>query len=412
MLATAHYTTTIQALPANLTFAPSTSGSFFFATPDSITPFTVDPSNNLAAVYYDDEVYSQVDTAQKLAYAVAAVGYSGFLAGMFVGRFISVEMIGVLQVAFLGLISLQYMQPLFAALTNVAFVNGVNTLYSSQRQTLLVNGDLSSGVPKNAVALQYDAQMAYSLNYSIALLLLPSFVGLVLFVASKIVKDNKKKGQLTQWSWTALCDFGLSAVVFLTYHVVASLLVWIMYGNAQGTIFPFSIVDLLLALVVAVSVFVLFWKRPQHFGDFKKAFKPDRLSQAHYYFVIGARILLACLLVGANGWVYSGFISTIIPVAVIVFLGVRRPYLQNYNNYRAISNAAIEAVILGIYGYFRCSVNYTESFSGSNGILPYVVLGLLLSSIAMNIAVLVYFAVLKYKKEDAKETLLKENEQK
>jgi hypothetical protein len=67
---------------------------------------------------------------QIVAYAVAGLGYAGFLGGMVVGRFISVEMIGVLQLAFVGLIVVDYLQPLLAAMTEIGFVNGVNTLFS------------------------------------------------------------------------------------------------------------------------------------------------------------------------------------------------------------------------------------------------------------------------------------------
>lgn len=167
-----------------------------------------------------------------MAYATAGLGYAGFAAGMVVGRYIGVEMIGVLQVAFVGLIVVDYLQPLLATMTKVGFVNGVNSLFADQRQALLVNGDLTANsAPKSAIALSYDAQMIYSLNYSILLLLLPPIIALILFIASKICKTKEKKEKLAEYSWIALCDFGLSAVVFLIYHIVVSLLVWAIYSK-------------------------------------------------------------------------------------------------------------------------------------------------------------------------------------
>lgn len=394
LLVTAEYASSIQSLLANLTFTPSASSSFFFATPDSITPFAVDPNNNLAAVYYDDTVYDSVATVEKLAYATAGLGYAGCLAGLFVGRFISVEMIGVVQVAFVGLIVLDYMQPLLAPLARIGFVNGVNSLFADQKQSLYADGTLAvGGVPRNVAALSYDSQMAYSLNYSVALLLLPPLVALALLAGSRIAKDEERRGKLRRWAWTALCDFGLSAVVFLLYQVVTSLLVWAVYSKSQGALFPFSIVDAVVSLAVTAGVLVLFRRRPEHFGDFRGAFKPDALSQQHYYVLTAGRVLLAALLVATCASSYAGFVCLLVPLGSLVFLALRRPYRHGYNNGRAILNASVDVLVLAVYGYYRCFVPYPESFSGLNGVLPYFVVGLLLVCMVVNIAILVKYAL-------------------
>jgi cysteine-rich repeat protein len=126
-----NYTSTIQFTEANLTFSPSINNLEFFATPSTVAPFTVDPNNNLAAVYYEEGVYKGVQTAEILAYVVAGLGYAGFVGGLAIGRFISVEMMGVVQVAFVGLIVVDYLQPLLAAMAEIGFVNGVNSLFSA-----------------------------------------------------------------------------------------------------------------------------------------------------------------------------------------------------------------------------------------------------------------------------------------
>lgn len=54
----------------------------------------------------------------------------GFAAGLFVAKFIGVEMIGVVQIAFIGLIAVDYVQPVLAPLSQIGMVNGVNTMFS------------------------------------------------------------------------------------------------------------------------------------------------------------------------------------------------------------------------------------------------------------------------------------------
>lgn len=144
---------------------------------------------------------------------------------------------------------------------------------------------------------------------------------------------------------------------------------------------------------------VLFAKKPTHFGDFKTAFKSDNLSQSHYYLLIGSRFILSILLVVTNTTTASGFICSLIPLIGIVYLGIRRPYLQNYNNFRAIFNSSCEFVILAIYGYYRCFVSYKDSYTGVNAFLPYVVVVLLLLAIIANIAAMVKLVLDKRKKK-------------
>lgn len=85
----------------------------------------------------------------------------------------------------------------------------------------------------------------------------------------------------------------------------------------------------------------------------------------------------------------SGFICALIPLLSLIYLAIRKPYVEDFNNYRAITNSSVEFVILAIYGYYRCFVTYNDSLSGINSFLPYFVIVLLLASIIVNIVAIV-----------------------
>jgi hypothetical protein len=103
-----------------------------------------------------------------------------------------------------------------------------------------------------------------------------------------------------RWSWAALCDFGLTATVFVLYHVIVSMAVFAKYTTTKSNLFAFSVADSILVVILSLPCLVMFKTHPQHFGAYKGAFKPDNLSQCHYWILVSMRILLAILLVAAN----------------------------------------------------------------------------------------------------------------
>ena len=100
--------------------------SRFFATPSSIFRFTVDPTNNLPAVLFDNSTYESTKKMD-LAYKVATyTAYSVLLFGMACDKVIGVELFGVLQLAHLVVSDMNAVQPLLSPLMNLSMVNGYN----------------------------------------------------------------------------------------------------------------------------------------------------------------------------------------------------------------------------------------------------------------------------------------------
>lgn len=126
--------------------------------PDTSITFPVEPYNNLQADSYEPEVYEQAKVFGYVAYGVMGLALGEFLIGLAIGRFIGVEMIGVVQVGFIGLTIVSNMQPLMSKLLNLKFVNGVNTYFIDQHETMLVTGEVASGlVPFRISSLDYES---------------------------------------------------------------------------------------------------------------------------------------------------------------------------------------------------------------------------------------------------------------
>lgn len=126
--------------------------------------------------------------------------------------------------------------------------------------------------------------------------------------------------------------------MFVLYHATIGLTLQLMYFNTSGQLFPMNIADTALVVVVTISMVVLFELKPEHFGDFRKEFKLDKLSQHYYMVLLAGRMLLAVMLVAMNSVTVVAFVGMVIPVADVVLLSVKKPYVRGYNNYRAIMN--------------------------------------------------------------------------
>lgn len=164
------------------------------------TSFTVNPNNNLAANYYEDPLYQSVVITDVMAQIVAYAGLATFIAGLFTSKFIGVEMIGVVQGAFVALMLVPVAPPLLASLSRMVYVNGYNTINQATQYTTL-----SSTLPPRIAALSYFPSVAQNLNYTLVVLLLPLLVALGLYVASRRVKnDIPKKQKLYRWAMLAL----------------------------------------------------------------------------------------------------------------------------------------------------------------------------------------------------------------
>lgn len=403
---TAHYNTSLQYQSIALKFDPAAINNAFSEVVSSDLTFVVDPDNNIPAILYDSGTYNGANI-MKIVGEVVAYGSLGlFVAALFLAKFIGIEMIGVMQVAFLGLMIVTNLPPLIAPLNILVRSTGYNEAFSNSTQ-------LQSGsVPYRISSVSLRAPMIYSLNYTLILLILPFVVALCLFIASKIKKGNQaQQEKLVRWSMIALNEWGFTAVLFVLYHTTASLVLFVLSaGQLDQTMMAISAVEIVMVLSLTIASLVLFKYKAEYVGEYRQAFNPDVLSQFHYWLVAGTRILLAALLVGVNSMDFSGFICLSIPLVSIIYLAAKRPYNFLYNNIRAIVNEVIILAVLGIYASYRALFDYTNQTTLTVWVLPVIEVALLLICMIMNAIFMVkyWFDSRTRSKEQAKLKQLEE----
>lgn len=230
-----NYTSTLQDENITLFFNPPPGDPLFASTPTSSLTFVVDPDNNLAAVYNSPEVYANASMYEKLAMVVMYLSLLVFGAGVVVAKFIGVEMMGVIQVSYIGLMIVNYLNPVLAPFSKISFVNGFNDMFST--------GSASGAMPNRITALNYYGELARNLNYTTFLLVLPLLVSLVLYLVSRFSKKPKEtRDQLYRYSQICLCEYGLTGCMFLLYQFVVSVFLFVIYNpGTSSSLFGVSI---------------------------------------------------------------------------------------------------------------------------------------------------------------------------
>jgi hypothetical protein len=106
------YTNTVQNKTVNLMFSPNVSSSqHFYATPNTSFDFLMTSSNNIAADYYEQTIYNSAHTISIMAIVVVTLALIEFVVSLFTVKFVGVEMIGVIQVTYLGLVLTELINP-------------------------------------------------------------------------------------------------------------------------------------------------------------------------------------------------------------------------------------------------------------------------------------------------------------
>jgi hypothetical protein len=137
---------TLQGMMGTFTINPNWN-SKFYATPSTIINITIDPSNNLPAVVYEDNTYGDYETMEVVYNSAVYASYGLMFLGMFCDKVIGVELFGVLQLAHLSVSDLNSVQPLLSPLMNLSIVNGYNPD--------LLDRD-TFGMPKRVREIGYD----------------------------------------------------------------------------------------------------------------------------------------------------------------------------------------------------------------------------------------------------------------
>lgn len=184
----------------------------FQRTSPTTSHLVITPDDNEGAYFYTDQVYQIESIIQKLAMAIAASSLVFCMIGIIAGKMVGIEMMAVVQISFFSLVTLSQLNPCFAALSNLQFVNGYNSLNRNPLHDQLT--------PIQPRGIQLFSRFTENFNFTVAVIVIPALSALVCFILSKTaIKNNPKLNQATK---KLIGEYTFMGLMFGAYMIAVS----------------------------------------------------------------------------------------------------------------------------------------------------------------------------------------------
>lgn len=309
-------------------------------------------------------------TLNILGYVLLGLAFGGFFFGLiFSSKLMGVEMMLVLQVAFVGLMGLDKLEGLLYPLVRLWSVNGYNRIGLQDK--------MGSIVPARYTVLEYKTWFLPNFNVDFVLIVLPFVVGLAVYIYSKVKSDKEYRIKSFQ-----ICkEWGLSLLLFVQIHLLVSLCIGIKYGMEQ----IYGLVLGGLALLLLLAMGILFCCRPKNWGEYKSFFHDTHRFRSNFYLLI---ILIRCII----GISIAAFSDSIMGISVaigailleIIVIAIFRPYKHNI---RPIMNGIVIVGVLAIYVNYKYKI--VDETEWITTYIPVFLLILLLVCVIINILLMI-----------------------
>lgn len=303
-----------------------------------------------------------------------------------------IETMHVLQVLFFSVSMMGVIQPTLSGVAAFAGVNGYNALFNDNPN--LMNFGTSPTIPI-LTTMGLGVRFLQNINIMLALYLVVAFLGGLSYLLSATVK--KFTSVFETIAKFILCDLLLMLGAFNAMNAGFSLgiqLLWLNKPDAEPTAcLAACVITILLSLAVNSLSTGLFFGRAGLFTSTKSPLKEDKLSQAEPIIQLCFRFLLGFLVGILSSFNGASIVVTVVQLAYVAYIAVRRPYSEVLGNIRSLLNYSVASFVLIvsiIYNYTVVDGKSTVSESLIEAEI-WIVLGLTVVSAALVIFYLIKF---------------------
>lgn len=338
----------VQGQNMSLTLNPGFS-SFFFASPSSNINFTVDPTNNLPAVVYDDGTYNQFQQMDSVYRAAVYASYAVLIVGMACDKVIGVELFGVLQLAHLSTSDLNGVQPLLSPLMNMSMVHGINLNLTNS--TLLL--------PNRVREIGYSQVLLSNLNIMLGLMVADVLIAAIIYCLGYMIPSIRSKTQVI--AKHMLKEYLMMLVIFNSLNTAYSVGLQFTYLDSSNPYFVASIIGTVVSLLLPLAmVAAVVFSDKKEFGEFSSHYKEDIVSQGYFVATIAYRVLIGQTMSHYNEVEEATIVNVFYAVVFLLYLLSNTPYVKGYHNYRAIIVQMSGLIILCVTMFYRSMKSNTN----------------------------------------------------
>ena len=121
------YAKDLEGEPLTIEVDPSKSGfTSLSRSQTSSKQIIINSDDNQGVYFYEPSVYELANTISLLCVVTCALAWLMMILGLYSGKVIGVEMMGVVQLSYFSLLSLTDMNPCISALSSLKWINGYN----------------------------------------------------------------------------------------------------------------------------------------------------------------------------------------------------------------------------------------------------------------------------------------------
>ena len=146
-----------------------------------------------------------------------------FILSMFTNKVVGIEMMGVVQIAFFALASMDFLTPLMSPLAKIKEVNGFNLQY-----------DHAKGVPISIMALDYNSNFTNNINIMLVFPTACLMVSGIMFLLSRTSKLGAVTSvNMLSWSKNLVKQYFLTSTMFSLYNISFSTALFVRYNSLK-----------------------------------------------------------------------------------------------------------------------------------------------------------------------------------
>lgn len=212
------------------------------------------------------------------------------------------------------------------------------------------------------------------------------------FICYQIYKRSTKYRIRMEKYWKLILgEWSLTLFIFLLYNYSSSLTGFCLFTRVFNVEFYMSILEILvLSVIFGLLIYMFVTKNHVWMGEFKERFNWNFFSGNYYLIPIGQRFLIGIILTAGNMSYISAIIAICCLLASITLIIAKKPFVQNYENYRSILTNIYSIAILSIYIAYR--VNGPSKGESIFMYFPYIIIVIL----TLNILTAIIFVVISF----------------
>lgn len=326
---------------------------------------------------------------KKLAQAIEYGSYGVMAASVLPAKIVGLELMGVVQLAFFSLGSIDNVNILMSPMMGMKGINGfsMNMGNDPEKKRLLQTQTLT---PQRINSIGYNANFLRNCNVMLMLVIVVIVVAFCLYILTYLIQ--KCAETLHKVAKRLIKEVLLTLILFNCLNFAYSAGIHFRYATPEDSLYLMGTLAAVATLVISVLMAIaLSMAEEEGFGEFKDKLKSGCVDKAYFVITIVYRMCLGLYMSTSNEDELSTLIVLAASILFLLYNLVNLPFTKAYHNYRANICHFCQFVVLFIAMYYRSMKSSASPDDVANIYSPvYLQYACIIISLVVSLIVLIY----------------------